>query len=227
MNSVSSDLFAAYGQYAKKTGCSVLQLRVLEALYRQPPCSQTALAGRLELSKQTLNLTVLSMADAGLLALQRDEKDGRRKLVGLTAGGREAAKALLAFLRQEERQEANGSHTHILPDGSVLTHTHTESGDHAHGDAAGAHGHTHTNTKEVLDRLARAIGHLEKVRRMVEDGADCSEVLIQLSAVRSAVNSTGKLILKDHIGHCLVDAVERGDLKTVEELNRAIDRFIK
>ena len=68
---------------------------------------------------------------------------------------------------------------------------------------------------------------LEKVSKMVRDGVDCSEVLIQLSAVKASVNSTGKLILKDHIEHCLVDAVEHGDHQTVEELNRAIDQFIK
>ena len=85
----------------------------------------------------------------------------------------------------------------------------------------------HQNTKAVLNRLSKAIGHLEKVRQMVESGVDCSEVLIQLSAVKAAINSTGKLILKDHIGHCLVDAVEHGDSRTIEELNRAIDQFIK
>lgn len=93
------------------------------------------------------------------------------------------------------------------------------------------HGHTHTHshqeTKNVLNRLSRAIGHLEAVRRMVEEGRDCAEVLVQLAAVKSALNNTGKVILKDHISHCIVDAVEEGDLKRLEELNGAIDSFIK
>ena len=62
---------------------------------------------------------------------------------------------------------------------------------------------------------------------MVERGADCSRVLIQLAAVRSALGSTGKIILKDHIEHCPVDAIETGDKETVQQLNRAIDQFIK
>ena len=62
---------------------------------------------------------------------------------------------------------------------------------------------------------------------MVERGEDCSQVLIQLAAVRSALVSTGKIILKDHIEHCLVDAIETGDKETVQQLNRAIDQFIK
>lgn len=90
-----------------------------------------------------------------------------------------------------------------------------------------SHTHTHTNTKSVLNRLSRAIGHLESVRQMVEDGRDCSEVLIQLAAVRAALTSTGKVILKDHIDHCIVDAVEQGDHKAITDLEAAIDQFIK
>ena len=70
-----------------------------------------------------------------------------------------------------------------------------------------SHSHSHTQTKAVVNRLSRAIGHLESVKRMVEDGRDCTEVLIQLSAVKSAINNTGKLILKDHIEHCIRYAV--------------------
>ncbi len=81
--------------------------------------------------------------------------------------------------------------------------------------------------KEVLTRLAKAMGHLQAVTNMVERGEDCSQVLIQLAAVRSALGSTGKIILKDHIEHCLVDAIETGDKETVQQLNRAIDQFIK
>ena len=79
----------------------------------------------------------------------------------------------------------------------------------------------------VINRLSRAIGHLESIRRMVEEGRDCSEVLIQLSAVKSAINNTGKVILQDHIQHCIVDAVKDGDMEALEELNKAIDRFMK
>ena len=92
---------------------------------------------------------------------------------------------------------------------------------------ASTHTHTHTETKQVLDRLSRAAGHLEAVKKMVEEGRDCSEVLIQLSAVKAAINNTGKVILQDHIEHCIVDAVESGDHEAIEELTSAIDRFMK
>lgn len=130
-------------------------------------------------------------------------------------------------------------HIHIAEDGTVYEHTHHEHScehgnshehNHEHGHShehAHGHGHTHANTKAVLNRLSRAIGHLESIKRMVEDGRDCSEVLIQLSAVKSAINNTGKVILKDHIEHCMVDAVESGDHKAIEELTEAIERFVK
>ncbi len=76
-------------------------------------------------------------------------------------------------------------HTHTAPDGTVYEHTHEHN-----------HTHTHTNTKAVLNRLSRAIGHMESIKRMVEDGRDCSEVLVQLSAVKAAINNTAKVILK-------------------------------
>lgn len=103
------------------------------------------------------------------------------------------------------------AHTHIGPDGCEYTHTHA---------------HEHTQTKAVLNRLSRAIGHLESVKKMVEDGRDCAEVLVQLAAVRSALNNTAKVILKDHIEHCLTDAVETGDTESIEMLNKAIEQFM-
>lgn len=118
-------------------------------------------------------------------------------------------------------------HTHIGENGELIIHSHGKNHhDKSHSHKTG-HGHVHANTKAVLNRLSRAIGHLESIRRMVEDGRDCSEVLIQLSAVKSAINNTGKVILQDHIEHCIVDAVESGDHEALEELSKAIDRFIK
>lgn len=102
-------------------------------------------------------------------------------------------------------------------------HTHViEASGHEHN-----HTHTHKETKAVLNRLSRAIGHLDAVKRMVEQGRDCSDVLIQLSAVNSAITNVSKLILKDHIEHCLVEAVKENDQESLDKLKTAIDKFIK
>ena len=102
--------------------------------------------------------------------------------------------------------------------------------DHEHDhDGEYSHGHTHSPEyiKRVSNRLARAIGHLEHVKLMVEEGRDCSEVLVQLAAVRSALTNTGKVILINHMDHCIVDAVEHHDKKAIEDLTAAIEQFIK
>lgn len=111
--------------------------------------------------------------------------------------------------------EGEALHTHVSEDGTEYEHSH------------GGHVHKHHNTKAVINRLSRASGHLEAVKRMLEEGKDCSEVLIQLSAVIAALNNAGKVILKDHMEHCIVDAVESGDRTAIENLNKAIDGFIK
>ncbi|MDR1764507.1 MAG: metal-sensing transcriptional repressor [Lachnospiraceae bacterium] len=117
----------------------------------------------------------------------------------------------------------NHTHDHTA---SPLTHTHGGS-THTHGGSAHTHVHTHTHTQAVLNRLSRAIGHLTSVRKMVENGRDCSEVLIQLAAVRSAINSTSEVILKDHLENCIVDAVKTGDMAAIAELNKAIEMMLK
>lgn len=89
------------------------------------------------------------------------------------------------------------------------------------------HHHSKEHIKDVSNRLARAIGHLQKVKNMVENDEDCSDILIQLAAVKSAINNTGKVILKNHMEHCIVHALEDGDMQMVDELNNAIDKFMK
>lgn len=112
--------------------------------------------------------------------------------------------------------EAEQAHDHEYMHAHGIAHSHEHS-----------HTHTHENTKAVLNRLSRAIGHLQSVRRMVEEGRDCSEVLIQIAAVRSAIDNTGKLILQDHLKHCIMDAAHEGDQQAIDDLCEAIDKYMK
>lgn len=98
---------------------------------------------------------------------------------------------------------------------------------HEHGIVhSHTHSHTHKETKAVLNRMSKIIGHMESVKTMVENGRDCSEVLIQLVAVKSAISSVSRVILKDHIDHCIVEAVKENDTESIEELKNAIDKFL-
>lgn len=100
-------------------------------------------------------------------------------------------------------------HEHVLEDGSVVSHV-----------------HSHTQTKQVKRRINNIIGHMQGISDMVEDGRDCSDVLIQISAVSAALRKLKVMILKDHVEHCIVDAVRQGDEKTLEKLNEALDRLM-
>ena len=96
--------------------------------------------------------------------------------------------------------EHNIPHLHHETDVHDADHNHEHAHSHDHTEG---HGHVHENTQAVLNRLSRAIGHLESVRKMVENGRDCSEVLIQIAAVRAAITNIGKVILQDHIQQLL------------------------
>lgn len=113
-----------------------------------------------------------------------------------------------------------------IPEEEIYWHDHGDGVMHSHTAEGGhEHSHSHTQTKAVINRLSRAIGHLESVKRMVESGRDCTEVLLQLAAVRSALNSTAKVILKDHLEHCITDS-ETDAAEQLKALNDAIDKFM-
>ncbi|MFW6309087.1 MAG: metal-sensing transcriptional repressor [bacterium] len=86
---------------------------------------------------------------------------------------------------------------------------------------------THPQAKKVINRLSRIIGHTNAVKEMYEDGRDCSEVLIQIAAIKSALTNVGKIILDDHIDHCVVEAVDNNNDEVLEDLKDAIEKFLK
>jgi DNA-binding FrmR family transcriptional regulator len=106
------------------------------------------------------------------------------------------------------------------------SHAHAHDHDHLH-DHSHSHTHDPEEVKKVINRLARSIGHLQSVKRMVENGVDCSDVLIQLAAVRAELNNAGKVLLKQHLEHCIADAIEENDTAAIDKMNSAIDKFMK
>lgn len=90
------------------------------------------------------------------------------------------------------------------------------------------HGHYHdpAEKKRQINRLSRLIGHLEYVKRMIENDEDCSAVLMQIAATRSALNGLGKQIINEHMTHCITHAIEDGDTAAVQEFQDAIQKYI-
>ena len=81
--------------------------------------------------------------------------------------------------------------------------------------------------KAIVNRLSKVIVHIKSIRTMVETDRDCSEVLIQLSAVKSAVNNAGKEILKTYITQSVKESVDKEDRESIHKLNKSIDSFMK
>ena len=113
------------------------------------------------------------------------------------------------------------THTHIDENGHEYTHSH-EINNHEH------HGHYHDpeEKKKQLNRISKAIGHLQHVKSMMEEDDDCADVLMQLSAVDSALRNLGKEIINEHMTHCITHAIEDGDMTEVEEFQKAVKKFI-
>ena len=65
------------------------------------------------------------------------------------------------------------------------------------------HNHVHTAYPDVIKRLKRATGHLQKVIAMIESERTCVDIAQQLHAVEKAVSAAKKLIIHDHLDHCL------------------------
>lgn len=85
----------------------------------------------------------------------------------------------------------------------------------------------HINDKDVINRLSRAEGHIKGIKKMVEEGRECDQIIIQISAVRSALNEACKVILNEHIETCVVEDMKKGQSDSMEKLKKALDQYVK
>jgi len=85
----------------------------------------------------------------------------------------------------------------------------------------------HKSRKEVADRLAKIEGHVHGVRKMVDEGRSCADLLLQIAAVRSALDKVAKIVLEDHMETCLLDAVKSGKAdESMAELKEALSKLL-
>ncbi|MDG2990742.1 metal-sensing transcriptional repressor [Candidatus Synechococcus calcipolaris G9] len=99
---------------------------------------------------------------------------------------------------------------------------------HTHRDGTG-HGHVHSeeSLKAIMNRLARVEGHVRGIKVMVQEGRPCPDVLIQIAAVRGALDRVARLILDEHLSECITRAAEEGTIEVeLQELKAALDRFL-
>lgn len=91
---------------------------------------------------------------------------------------------------------------------------------------AALHEHHHKKTADVEARLAKIEGHVRAVHRMVAEGKPCPDILVQLAAVRGALDRVGRIVLEDHMESCLLDVAD-GDQPTNgwAAMKQALDRY--
>ncbi|MBQ8025466.1 MAG: metal-sensing transcriptional repressor [Oscillospiraceae bacterium] len=74
-------------------------------------------------------------------------------------------------------------------------------------------------------RLAKIMGQIRAIDRMIDEDVPCEDLLTQISAAKSALNKVGQVVLEGHIQHCIKDAVKQGNEEEIANFTKAIERF--
>ncbi len=101
--------------------------------------------------------------------------------------------------------------------------------DHPHEHGASTHPHVHTeeSQRKVVNRLSRMEGHIRGIKTMVQSDRPCPDVLVQIAAVRGALDRVARMILDEHLTQCIARAAKEGNIESeIEELKAALDRFL-
>lgn len=86
---------------------------------------------------------------------------------------------------------------------------------------------SHEHIEEVVARLSRIEGHIRGIKRMLEEGQPCDQVLLQMGAVRAALNKATKLLLEDHFDHCVMEKNKDESLeKELKEFRKVLEGFL-
>ncbi|MDY6805544.1 MAG: metal-sensitive transcriptional regulator [Cyanobacteriota bacterium] len=91
------------------------------------------------------------------------------------------------------------------------------------------HSHVHNDEylRSLVNRLSRIEGHIRGVKTMLQESRPCPEVLVQIAAVRGALDRVARMILDEHLSECISRAAKDGDIDVeIEELKKALDRFL-
>jgi len=85
----------------------------------------------------------------------------------------------------------------------------------------------HEHIEDIISRLSKIEGHVRGIKKMLEEGKPCDEVLIQFSAVKAALNKASKILLEDHFNHCVMSKVTNKNLENkLIDFKKALDKFL-
>ena len=89
------------------------------------------------------------------------------------------------------------------------------------------HVHSEESMRQIVNRLSRIEGHVRGIKTMITESRPCPEVLIQVAAVRGALDRVARIILDEHLSECITRAAHEGNIEVeIDELKSALDRFL-
>jgi DNA-binding FrmR family transcriptional regulator len=84
-----------------------------------------------------------------------------------------------------------------------------------------------TTSRDVLLRLKKIEGQVRGVQRMIEDGADCGDVLNQVAAIKAAINRVGIIVFEKHARECILESVNENNEERFQDIITMMGRLIK
>ncbi|MEH2067786.1 MAG: metal-sensitive transcriptional regulator [Nostoc sp.] len=121
-----------------------------------------------------------------------------------------------------------------LPTSQQAEHFHDRDTDHehlnhtpGHGELGHPHVHSEESLRRIVNRLSRIEGHIRGIKTMVQQSSPCPDVLLQIAAVRGALDRVARIVLDEHLTECIVRAAKEGNMEVeIEQLKAALDRFL-
>ncbi|WGV25208.1 metal-sensitive transcriptional regulator [Halotia branconii] len=124
----------------------------------------------------------------------------------------------------------NGSTQESLPIVEKVEKSHShEHTDHTHGHGESVHPHVHSeeSLRRIVNRLSRIEGHIRGIKTMVQQNSPCPDVLLQIAAVRGALDKVARIVLDEHLTECIARAAQEGNMEVeIAQLKAALDRFL-
>ncbi|MBW4642141.1 MAG: metal-sensitive transcriptional regulator [Goleter apudmare HA4340-LM2] len=125
---------------------------------------------------------------------------------------------------------SNQSSQESLPTSQSTEHSHNhEHLDHTHKQVDSTHPHVHSeeSLRKIVNRLSRIEGHIRGIKTMVQQSSPCPDVLLQIAAVRGALDRVARIVLDEHLTECIARASKEGNIEVeIEQLKAALDRFL-
>ncbi|MBS3028518.1 MAG: metal-sensitive transcriptional regulator [Dolichospermum sp. DET50] len=109
------------------------------------------------------------------------------------------------------------------------TEEHHHHPDHTHNQVDSVHPHVHSeeSLRRIINRLSRIEGHVRGVKTMVQQNTPCPDVLLQIAAVRGALDKVARIVLDEHLTECIGRAAQKGNIESeIQQLKAALDRFL-